>query len=145
MKIRDSVETLGVLREIWSREEVQLWPPATAEQLRSFERKHGVAVPSGLMTFFLTVGGMKNPDSHHLRVWPIFELAQVSATERSEMGLPSPSFWFADHLVWSNVFAIHLGASTPVFITGSGTARVADSFDAFLHAYLADPDSVLAP
>jgi hypothetical protein len=60
------------------------------------------------------------------------------------MGLPEPSFWFADYLICSHVFAIHMGESHPVFITGGGTARIARSFKAFLQAYLEDPDSVLA-
>jgi hypothetical protein len=101
-------------------------------------------LPEDLRRFLLELGGMGNPDSHHLRVWPLSELALTSTDESGAMAPPAPSLQFADYLIMSHVFALHLGASNPVFITGGPTVRVADSFEAFLRAYLANPDSILA-
>jgi hypothetical protein len=144
MNVRDYEAVLAALRKAWLREGVQLWPAATSEQVRDFEQKHSTRLPADLVQFFLEAGGMKNPDSHHLRVWPISELALISGSDCAAMGLPEPSFWFADYLISSHVYAIHLGAANPIFVTGGGTAMVAESFEAFLQAYLADPDSILA-
>lgn len=136
-------DVLMSLRESWLREGVELAPLATVAQVQDFERLHGVKLPEGLSRFLLEVGGMRNHDAHYLRVWPISEVALISKSECAAMGLPEPAVQFADYLMMSHVFAVHLGASEPVFITGGATARTAESLEAFMKAYLANPDSIL--
>ncbi len=137
------VDTLEELRELWLREGVELSPIATEVQIQDFEQLHGLELPEDLRLFFLNVGGMRNPDSRHLRVWPLSELTPVSSAECAATGLPAPAFQCADYLIMSHVFAIHLGTSNPVFMTEGATAKVAGSFEAFLGAYLRDRDSIL--
>lgn len=81
-------DVLKALRELWLQEGVEFSGTATVAQIQDFERIQGVTLPEDLKRFLLEIGGMRSPDSQHLRVWPISEMTLVSPRECEATALP---------------------------------------------------------
>jgi hypothetical protein len=123
-------------RAQWAAAGVELAPARTEAQLEEFERANHVALPADLRAFFKECGGCRGEDAHHLRFWPLDELAADA---------DSGGLWvFADYLAWSHAFALDLSGGRPgvFFVGGAVPVLVADNFTQLFARYLDAPASL---
>ena len=150
------MNTLDQLREHWRRlDDCLNMQPASALEIQGFEERYQVKLPALLREYFLTLNGTKvgafgTDDGKYNGFWHLDQIRTL-AEEFPDTPLPGAGhlFVFADCLLWSWAWAIHLAnaqpAPDPVFIISQGTRQIAGSFDEFLRRYLAGDEGVLFP
>lgn len=127
-----------------------------SRELAAFESKYGVTLPADFRMFLAEVNGSEDNDGGPLDAqgvtfWRLSNILPVT------MAWPGATFegrdqWFvfADFMIESHVYAIHLSSSlsapNPVaVVAGDDLVKVAPSFEAFLNAYLSDDKAILFP
>lgn len=145
--------TLEHLRDYWGS-----WinpQGATEAEIISFEKRYGVALPPGVRDYFALLNGTAAgqcgmADADEISFWHLDEVRSL-AEERPDDETPDAGrfFVFADYLIWSHAWAVHLSddvsAPTPVVITYYQGQQVAGSFEEFLPRYIARDYGVLFP
>ena len=149
------------VRDYWAQVNAQALPGASDAALAAFERRHDVQLPATLRALYADADGNMG-DENLTRLWPLDEVCRLGDVPevRDALGeLPSEArdcFAFADYMIFSHVYAVRLtaeGRDGPVWWVlpsepPAGVPRgaeVAPTFEAFLRAYVEDPDSLLFP
>jgi hypothetical protein len=143
-----------VLR-LWTETGVVVRPGVSALVLDQWEERHGVRLGSELRAYFGTMDGMDEAtmDLEAFTFWPLHKLVNLGrefADVPRGLAHPETYYVFAEWLIDSHHYAIQLspahGASGKVVCAmGHLHYEIASSFDEFLRAYLADPESVAHP
>ena len=151
------------LKVRWESEGASTRPGISQRKISAFEARYGVHIPEDFRDYFCTVDGMEEGLSENALIsfWPLNKVEPVTRRVVEHSGVPDYSqiarklkdagsyFAFADFLIWSHVYAIRIGAphekNEIVWICGSHHSVIADSFSAFIRAYLKDPNDVLCP
>lgn len=138
---------------LWRKAGLKIRPPVLPCEIDAFESKYGVAMPSDLRAYFLTVDGMEDQlDPGMNRFWPLGILQPVEEVVATGDRLAYPDcFLIVDHCIWCLAWAVRLGGqqtevSGPVFqVTANDVPgrQVASSFATFLDTYLEDQWSAL--
>lgn len=150
------MSTLGErLRERWISTGISVRPGLRPEEIKAFESRYGVSLPSDLWGYFTTVDGMERWESDEdmlefLHLGAVKSVPEELADFRGIPDysniintLPNPATYFiiADFMITSNVYAICLneGAteSPIILISGDHHYRIAGSFTEFGEKYLA--------
>jgi hypothetical protein len=134
----------------WAAEGIKIRPGASTEALAWFEDHHRVALPPALRAYFEAVDGSGDIfDDALIRFWPLAEvetIAEYHGWEPSEVPEFDGWFLFADFLIHSHVYAVHLTSdpadSGPVASWDGNLILQAPSFAAFLDRYLTDRDNL---
>jgi hypothetical protein len=134
------------IRERWIAAGATPRGGASAEDLKRFETKYGVALPADFETFYRGVDGMppNEIDDEWIRWWPIAEVQPVV----DEAGLTSIDrvayahhFIFADWSLWACAYAVDLFAGathgTVVIASWERPTRLCATFGEFLDLYVA--------
>jgi hypothetical protein len=129
---------IRALKIAWLDAGVSLRTGVTTASLRAFESRNGVQLPTAFAAYLMEVDGMNDAemDRDAIRFWPLDEIEpadRILADERL-----SGQFVFADYSLWAHGYAIDLSAKRgPVSIVGGAEPLpIAESFDAFLGAYV---------
>jgi hypothetical protein len=134
-------------------------PGVTSADLRGYEQRIGRALPADVARFYLCVNGTKETAPWLFEAWPLERVGPVPEVVTPFSGIPDYSqianilpdaagyFAFADCMVWSQVFAVRVGApgvtTQVVWISGASYAVIAPTFDAFWELYLSEADAAL--
>jgi hypothetical protein len=143
------------LRERWASTGIPVRPGVRLEEIRAFESKYGISLPSDLWDYFTTVDGMERweSDEEMLEFLHLEAVKSVPEYLADFLGVPDygnivhtlPNaewhFVIADFMIASHVYAIRLSddvsRGTPVvFICGDSHMRIASSFTEFVEMYL---------
>lgn len=137
--------------QLWRRFSLPPRAPASLAAVVAFEKQYSVTLPDQIRQYFLVTDGMEaDVDTtvaglRAVRFWPIAEVKLI--TNEVEDPLPyTDCYLFADYLLWSHGYAIHLGqkgVGEVVLVGGPTPRRVAQSFSEFLAKYLDSPDEIL--
>jgi hypothetical protein len=128
-----------------------------ADTVGAFTARHAVVLPTDFRAYLLNVdkrlygkydfGPSRGGDLYCF--WHLEELTRVQEECPGYTGFEdgAPHFVFCDFLIWSNAYAICLAPDKLGLVTGI-LARdvchpVAESFTAFIEAYLADPGRMI--
>ncbi|HWQ34495.1 MAG TPA: SMI1/KNR4 family protein [Blastocatellia bacterium] len=159
------IRPVDKLKTYWLSTGVRVRPPASFEEIASFEARYSVLLPQDMREYFSTFDGMQEDefDQEMLSFWPLNKIETVPAILTEHSGIPdyraiahhlpeaSSYFIFADYLIFSHVYAIHLSSAgdeeNQIIWIGDGNSHcmVADSFSDFLEKYLADPSNANNP
>jgi len=125
-------------------------PPANESQIREFETRYHVRLPTAFRAYVSRLNGGQSGrdgpmDSGSIAFWRLDQIQPIRAQRREG---PEDLFVFADFLIDSHAYAIQLSEDpsrpAPVFIDwGERIEKVADSFATFIHGYLSDDRHVL--
>ena len=126
------------------------------EQVRQFEARYRVQLPTDMVQFFRCVNGMKPGDldpENHLRVWALDEIEPLAAQVpeyATSVEDAEHAFVVADFLIWSLGYATWLTPSavsaSPIFLVGDGPPiRIAASFQEFLEMYVDNSPELVPP
>jgi hypothetical protein len=134
----------------WTAEGIKLRPGASTEALDRFEDRHQVALPPAFRAYFEAVDGTGDyTEDASIRFWPLAEVETIAGYQVRESGeVPEFDRWFifADFLINSHVYAVHLSpdpaAVGPVASWDGDLILQAPSFTAFLDRYLTDRDNL---
>lgn len=126
------------LRAAWLAEGADLRDGVSPEAIDEFEARTGVVLPADLRSFYLEVDGSTEEDNGHLSVFPLAQL-------RACGDLPPGWFVFAQFLIGSHEYAIHLSADATapnliVAVADGKTTPVAASFSEFAANWVATRD-----
>jgi len=138
----------------WASHGIELPRGATEQQIRQFEAKHNVVLPTDMRSYFQAVNGMGERgvvDDDMFGFWRIQDLISV-ADELPDRTDDYPDtrryFMFADHSISLPTYAIRLSSNandnTPVASVFSdfgafGISDLFPSFTEFVSSYLTDP------
>jgi hypothetical protein len=159
-KVKDRIPIMPTLaerlRERWTSTGIPVRPGVRLEEIRAFESRYGVSLPSDLWDYFTTVDGMERweSDEEMLEFLHLEAVKSVPGELADFRGIPDygnivhtlPNaerhFVIADFMIMSYVYAIRLSddasQETPViWICGECHARIAGSFTEFGEKYLA--------
>jgi hypothetical protein len=138
----------------WLDSSAPLEPGTAPSDLAAFEARHGVRVPPAFAALWGAANG-NHGDENLTRFWPLAEIRRLTEEDqlRGKGRLPAEArdyFAFADYMIFSHVYAIRLtadGQDGPVWWVFSATEHVeiGPTFEAFLRAYAAEPESILFP
>ena len=146
---------LSSLLELWRHQRITLRAGASEDAVSTFETQHGVKLPLDYREFLLHSDGLDS-DENVTEFWSVSELRRATevldGTDVPTMCLVLPStlphpesyFVFADVLIWSHFYAIHL-ADTPerggeiAWIGYRDSWIAADTFTEFMQRYVANP------
>lgn len=126
---------------------------AAAEQLAAFEAHHGIRLPPAFAALWGVANG-NHGDQNLTRFWPLTEIKRLPQEDAFQhAGLPADAhdyFAFADYMIFSHLYAVRLtadGRDGPVWWVFGAKVQIeiAPTFDAFLRAYVENPDSILFP
>lgn len=148
-------ELVRRVREFWDRANAYAEAGVSVADLDSFETRHGVRLPDAFRALYSTFDGNMG-DANLTRFWPLAEICRVGDVDevRDAPGeLQSDAhnyFAFADYMIFSHVYAVRLtaeGLDGPVWwvFRAEQQVEIAPTFEAFLRAYVEDPDSILFP
>jgi SMI1 / KNR4 family (SUKH-1) len=140
------------LKQYWLRYgKTKLRPGATDAELRDFERKYNVYLPTDLKDYFSQVNGFDkyDVDDDMLSFLPLDEIEPVSKDWSSKPEAIS-YFIFVDYSISAHVYAIRLtddpSLNNPVFIVyDENPIQIANSFSEFAEAYLNNDYRILFP
>lgn len=142
------------LRAEWERTGIALAPSVDHPRLDSFEREHGVKLSSDLRSYLVTVGGMAEGemDDACLSIHGFESMFRASDMMKF-FPPPQKAAVVADFLIDSHLYVTPLdalGTSHPIFLASHEVGgwigwQIAESFDDFLAAYLADAEAVAHP
>ncbi|HEX8212117.1 MAG TPA: SMI1/KNR4 family protein [Longimicrobium sp.] len=144
------------LVERWEEQEIRSAGGAGEDEVRGFEKRHGVRLPAGLRHYFRYVGGIAvdgdSPalDQDLIRFWPLDE---VSTLAQAWVPAPGAERWFVigDYAMWTWAYVVRLSAdaeeAAPVAVSfGSAELRpIAGSFEEFVELYLRRDPLVISP
>ena len=131
-------QALARLMSRWRSQGVGPLPPVDEAGVRSvFARLGGVATPD-VIALFSVVGGMRDMDDDHLRLWSLEEIAQQPPSDQGVL--------FADYLIscWDYRLSPTAGACSAVRVDhcDGRELRVGSTLEAFLVSYAGDPDFI---
>jgi hypothetical protein len=143
------------LNSFWLAQGMPPRSRATEKQLQRFELRYGVPLPPDLRDYFALVDGMDDTwawDEDHFSFWTLARVESASESYADQFLKDQSSYFvFADYLISSTVYAIHLtpqgGKGNLVMgirVGGTFCKRkyevgiMADSFSEFAERYLAD-------
>lgn len=118
--------------------------------LAAFEHKFGVALPSDMREFFLTVNGMPEEvtDDEMIRFWMLEEVKPLPSgapefATGDYVDHPESLFLFADYSLWAHAYAIRLTSpevkrNEVLLIGGDYPILLFRSFSELVDSYLAD-------
>ena len=146
---------LSNLLELWRAQGITLRAGASEDAISSFESRYGVRLPLDYREFLLHTDGLDSDDTV-TKYWSISDLRPATevfdGTDIATMCLVLPSglshpnsyFVFADTLIWSHFYAIHLGAipesgGQVAWIGYRDSWTAAESFTEFMQCYVAKP------
>jgi hypothetical protein len=144
------------LLERWGEQEIRSAGGAGEDEVRGFEKRHGVRLPAGLRDYFLQVGGIavdgESPalDQDLIRFWPLDE---VSTLAKAWVPAHQAERWFviADYAMWTWAYAVRLSRdaqdAAPIAVSfgGAELRPIADSFEGFVEMYLRRDPLVISP
>lgn len=144
------------LKNHWLSQGIEVNPGVSREELRAFESRYQVSLPSELRDYFLTVNGMADgfSDDALIRFWSLSEVKPIPE-EAPDYSDPSyiegaeTLFLFADYCIWSHAYAIRLSSNSenpsPIIVIGGETPiRIFESFSELVSNYLTDADLLLS-
>ena len=145
----------SLLRQVaaaWRAEDHPHAAPATEQEIASFEARYGVRLPEDLRAYFTSLNGGDlghegSMDHEMISFWRLDQV-RTQAELNEGKGGRTDLFGFADWSVDCQTYEIELHSDpelpTPVVIDfGPQLQKVADSFSAFLAAYLTCDQHVL--
>jgi hypothetical protein len=135
----------------WSAQQLPLAKGVPEVDVRTFEVRHGITLPSDFREYLARLNGHVqrggvDVDREGFAFWPL-ERIQPLPLVCSETAVPIPPverpecyFVFADYLQWSWAYAIRLGpTNNAIIFVGAGNGEViADSFTEFVRLYVVD-------
>lgn len=144
------ISNMQRLKNHWISHNVKFNDGVSEKALSAFEDKFGVALPSDMREFFLTVNGMPDgvTDDEMIRFWMLEEVKplpsgapEFATTEYVDH--PESLFLFADYSLWAHAYAIRLAGSffktNDIFIIGGDyPILLFRSFGELINSYLAD-------
>ena len=130
---------LRALTDRWRDENIQLLPPASAEDVADFEAKYHVTCPEDFAAYLTTLGGMPTGvmDDQMFHFSPIGEIGPRDSA--------ADVFVFADFLICSHDYGVCLNGTEygHVFLLGGVVAQqVAPTFTEFVDRYLHNNSSL---
>ncbi|ETX08871.1 SMI1/KNR4 family protein [Candidatus Entotheonella palauensis] len=142
------------LKDHWEHQSIKITLGVKEEQIKNFESKYGMFLPTDVRNYFLCMNGMgtywpNDRDREGFSFWPLERVKAVGdELENLQTELLAPQeartcFLFADYLDWSWAYAMRLSESyrdpSPVILVGMETLiQVADSFTEFVGLYVMD-------
>lgn len=145
--MRASAGTL--LLQHCSEKRITLMPPATAAEIKTFERDHAIQLPGEIRDYYLSVGGFapsNEQDLNGFSFWPLGRIHPVATFEAGRWSAKDTAgcFLFADYLSLSWGYALDLAQvslSARVCIVGTANRRpiwIADDLRQFVELYISD-------
>jgi hypothetical protein len=144
MTARDKLE---LLTQHWVKAGIVDTIRSSPQQVREFERRHRIHLPTEMRRFFTEVGGMPVGimDAHYLRLWPLTELNALKDELPDLVPTGASYFCFADFSVDAHTYAIAVEGSKRgrVIRINGGYSQVAASYAEFISRYLEDPSLII--
>jgi hypothetical protein len=133
------------LADYWKHRRVPFSKGASESELTEFELNNQIHLPVSLKNLWQSTNGLVY-DHELIRFWPLEELAKLQ-------GVPPlmDYFLFADYLVESHYYAVHLNADvtnpapTVWFYSSDIWCTITKSFDEFIDRYLNNYNSIIFP
>ena len=150
------------LKAAWEKAHVKPAQPASRAEIRAFEIKYSVQLPTDVFDYFELVNGMPEgeADDDLFTFYSLERLKPAADKFKDSHGIPKYSdalttldkpeiyFVFADYFINLEAFAIRLDDSSffnqhVYAICGGIYQVVATSFSAFIDVYLQDSDALI--
>ena len=144
------VSNMQRLKNNWMSHGVEFNDGVSENALAAFEHKFGVALPSDMREFFLTVNGMPEEvtDDEMIRFWMLEEVKPLPSgapefATGDYVDHPESLFLFADYSLWAHAYAIRLTSpevkrNEVLLIGGDYPILLFRSFSELVDSYLAD-------
>lgn len=150
------INNMQRLKNYWISHDVEINEGVSEQALANFENNFGVALPTDLHEFFLTINGMPAGVTDHemIRFWMLEEVTPLpsGAPEYASPNYienPESLFLFADYSLWVHSYAIRLGAQklneNEIFIIGGDyPLLIFHSFSELVDNYLVDSNRMFS-
>ena len=146
-------ELLPLLAEHWRCHGAEPGAGASESEIAAFEADHGIRLPVELRAYFAAFNGLAHGrddmDNDTVGFWRLADITPV-VEEAPHCGVPNAAeyFVFADYLIGSHFYAVHLQAgsntrSPVLFVWREGFRPLASSFVEFLERYMTGDNAVL--
>ena len=131
--------------ELWQYHRVQRGVDISSENIKDFEHKHNVILPTDFCKFLTTLNGMEDGemDNYLMNFWSLEKIEPCDYNDEPNYQVIAKNFYlFADWSIHALFYAIELlPISTSVnricLIGGTSPIFIAQSFTEFLKIYLA--------
>jgi hypothetical protein len=147
-----NMDYLNNLIRYWKQDSSTLPVGATDLEVSHFETQYHVTLPQSFKTYIQTTNGNGGEKGEDLfRFWSLNEIKLVSEflpDYHSDRFDYPDTFVFADWLIWSRIYAIHIDKSHKdggqVFAVGGEEIRiVANSFEEFIEQYISNWEKLI--
>jgi hypothetical protein len=130
----------------WTTERVPYLPAASPSEIREFESRFNLRMPSEVAQYFGKVGGMAPEacDRDYIRFWPLGEVSPAASHLGGARGTFSDFFVFADFSLWTHAYATNMRSPDGLvaIVGGEAPMIIADSFAEFISLYINEPLSI---
>ncbi|KAA5535049.1 SMI1/KNR4 family protein [Taibaiella lutea] len=128
---------LEFLLEKYKKQSIELGialnPPATIEEIKTFEERVNIKLPFEIKEFYLTANGFETLD-YLFRIIPLEEISEYKAE------LPSNRIYFAEYMIYSDTWEINISEDSYQIINNdhSSSADIifSNSIFEFIDKYL---------
>src|SRR5215813_1197955 len=149
------------LIESWRSQNLPIQTACSEDDVRSFETRYKIVLPSDMREYFLNVNGMTPyfpgyQDEEGYSFWPLERMRTIAedneAHDRRYLKLTEEDsfFLFCDYLDWSWAYAVKISpgsvAAEGIYLMGCrNPIKISDSFSEFVRLYFEDSERLYLP